>query len=42
MTVWEFRHLQNGFSRFNGGGEQEARAPSEDEYWEALERFGVT
>jgi len=42
MTIWEFRHLQNGFSKFNSGGEsQSAKAPTMDEYYEALERFGV-
>lgn len=41
MTIWEFRHLQNGFAKFNSGGEEGPKAPTMDEYHAALERFGV-
>lgn len=41
MTIWEFRCLASGWKKAQGG-EEEAKAPTQDEYKAALERFGVT
>lgn len=39
MTIWEFGHLQSGWSKFNSGGEGEAKAPTEAQYEDTIERF---
>lgn len=39
MTIWEFRNLQNGWRKAQGGDGGD-KPPTEEEYANAMERLG--
>ena len=41
MTLWEFRCTSKGWKMAQGGEAGEAKAPTQDEFYAALERFGI-